>query len=64
MSRLKEYREARGMTQAQLAKASGVGVRIIQNYEQGVRDLSKAQVMTVIRLAEALDCGIRDLIDI
>ena len=29
---LKKYREARGFTQAELAKLSGVSTRMIQNY--------------------------------
>ena len=41
---LKERRQAAGLSQSQLAKLAGVGVRVYQNYEQGVRDVSKAQL--------------------
>ena len=46
---LKERRQAAGLSQSQLAKLAGVGVRVYQNYEQGVRDVSKAQLSTLER---------------
>jgi transcriptional regulator with XRE-family HTH domain len=54
--KLKEMREAAGMTQAQLAEASGLHVSVVFKIEQGVRaDPSWA---TVKALAKALgtDC--------
>ena len=63
MSRLKIMREASGMSQSELARASGVNVRLIQHYEQGVRDINKASVITVLRLADALKCDIRYILN-
>lgn len=40
--RLKKLRESRGLSQAELAKISGVGLRSIQMYEQRVNDIDKA----------------------
>lgn len=54
MNTLKELRKAAGLSQAQLAKKSGVDVRTIQAYESGARDMGKAQVDNVIKLADAL----------
>ena len=62
-SRLKFYREEKGMSQSDLAKASGVPIRNIQAFEMGYRDINKAQVITVIQLAEALGCDIYDIIN-
>ena len=62
-SRLKFYREEKGMSQSQLAKASGVSVRLIQAYEQGTRDINEAKVITVLQLAEALDCDVYNIIN-
>ena len=62
-SRLKFMREEKGMSQSDLAKASGVPVRNIQAYEQGYKDINKAQVITVLQLAEALDCDVYDIIN-
>ena len=63
MSNLKTKREATGLSQSGLAERSGVSVRMIQSYEQGFKDINKAQVMTVYKLAQALDCKVEDLID-
>ena len=64
MNKLKEKRTQRKLSQSQLAKASGVSLRMLQKYEQGDRDLNKAQAETVYKLAQALDCTIEELIDI
>ena len=60
---LKYTREAAGMSQTELAKASGVNVRMIQYYEQGVKDINKASVITVLKLAEALEADVYDIIN-
>ena len=62
-SRLKFYREEKGMSQSELAKASGVPVRNIQAYEQGYKDINKAQVITVLQLAEALEVDVYAIIN-
>lgn len=63
MSNLKTIRENRDFSQAKLAEASGVSIRMIQYYEQGFKDINKAQAITVYKLADALDCGMEDLIE-
>lgn len=60
---LKYTRESKGMTQAQLSAASGVNKRMLQHYEQGFKDINKASVITVLKLAEALDADIYDIIN-
>ena len=62
-SKFSEIRKARGFTQQQLSKASGVTLRMIQLYEQKQNDISKAQVTVVINLSKALGCEVEDLID-
>ncbi len=64
MNNLKEIRTQQGLSQSQLAKASGVSLRMLQKYEQGVRDLNKAQAETVYKLAKVLNCKMEELIDI
>ncbi len=61
---LKEIREKAGLSQGGLSKASGVNVQMIQHYEQGFRDINKAQAVTVLKLARALGCQMEDLISI
>lgn len=60
---LKRIREVLTLSQSKLAEASGVSVRMIQHYEQGVKDLNKAQAITVYRLAQALNCTVEDLLE-
>ena len=62
--RLKELREARGLSQSELAKLADVNIRTIQSYEQGLRDINKAEVLLVYRIAKALRCKIEDIIEI
>ena len=54
--RLQEYRKRIGMTQSQLAKASGVNLRSLQQYEAGTKSIKKAAAETVISLANVLGC--------
>ena len=63
INNLKFTREKKGMSQAELAEASGVNKRMIQHYEQGVKDINKASVITVLALAEALDADVYDIIN-
>ena len=53
-TRLRNWRVAMGQSQSQLSSKAGVPVRTIQQYEQRVRDINKAQAGTVARLAFAL----------
>ena len=63
MSKLAHIRQEKGLSQSQLADKSEVNRSMIQFYEQGVKDINKAQVGTVKKIAEALGCSIEDLID-
>ena len=63
MSKLKELRTASGLSQSGLAEKSGISVRMIQQYEQGIRDINKAQAIAVYRLAEALSCNVADILE-
>ena len=53
-TRLKNMRICQGLSQSQLARASGVPVRTIQQYEQRERDINRAQAASVAALAAAL----------
>ena len=63
MNNLKQVRETSGMTQLSLSINSGVNLRLIQAYEQGYKDINKAQVVTVLSLADALGCDVRDILN-
>ena len=58
---LKRIRSIYGCTQEELAKRSGVSLRSIQMYEQRNKEINKASVETVHRIAKVLGCTIEDL---
>lgn len=60
---LKFLRLCKGLTQAQLAEKSGITVSAIKKLEGGERDIRKASLDTIERLANAVDCEIEDLLD-
>lgn len=62
MNRLKELREASGLSQSQLAKKADVNVWTIQSYETGRRSILKAEIGIMHKLAKALDVQIEDFI--
>ncbi len=53
---LKKMRIKNGLSQSGLAKASGVPLRTIQQYEQRQKDLAKARSEYLIALSRALGC--------
>ena len=64
MSKLKELRTAQGLSQSKLAAASGVNVRLIQDYEQAHKDINGARAITLYQLANALNCKMEDLLEL
>ena len=64
MNKLKEIRTQQGLSQSLLSKEANVSLKTLQAYEQGDRDIKKAQAETVYKLAKALNCKIEELIDI
>ncbi len=61
--RLKKLRENRGLSQAELARISGVSLRSIQMYEQRINDIDKAQAQTVYKLSRVIGCEMEDLLE-
>ena len=62
-SKLKIARKHCGLTQEALAKESGVSLNTIRAYERKSKDLNKAQLDIVRRLAKALKCDINELLE-
>ena len=61
-NRLQAYRKRLGMSQRQLAEASGTNIRTLQQYEIGAKDINSASVTTVLALSKALNCNVSDLL--
>ena len=62
-SKLKRMRTKKGVTKKQLAELSGVSVNMIVKYENGQRDIDKASLDTLTKLATVLDVKLIDLIE-
>lgn len=60
---LKRIRNSINMTQRELSVLSGISLRSIQMYEQKNKDINKASVKTVYKLAKILGCTIENLIE-
>ena len=63
MSNLKRIRNEKNITREKLGELSGVSYRMIEKYEQGIRDINKAQAETLYKIAKVLECTIEDLIE-
>lgn len=59
--KLRACRKKTGLSQSQLAEKAGISVRVYQNYEQGVRDIEKAQLSVLLKICIALDCKMSDI---
>ena len=58
-----EFTLTAGMSGVELAEASGVPVRTIQQYEQRQKSINKAQAEYLMMLARALHCNAEALIE-
>lgn len=61
-ARLKQQRIKSELSQSQLAERSGVSIKSIRAYEQCQKDITKAKITTLSKLANALGCKIEDII--
>lgn len=62
MNKLKYIRKKKCMTRKELSEKSGINIRTIESYEQGYRDLRKANIETILKLCKILVCELRDLL--
>lgn len=60
---LKRMRTRCKFSQKQLALITNIPLRTIQQYEQGQKNINKAQANYVIALAQALSCSIREILE-
>lgn len=61
--KLKEMRQARGLSQSQLAEKAGMNVRTLQHYEQGSKNFDHARIDTIVRICLVLDCRLDEIIE-
>ena len=63
ISNLKKVRTEKGISQSELSKRSGVNYRMLQHYEQGVKNIDGAKIETLANIARVLNCGISEILD-
>lgn len=64
MRKLKIMRTGAGLSQRQLSELSGVNLRTIQDYESNDGQvIDKANLRTLLNLAKALGCNIKDILE-
>lgn len=63
MTNLKQMRESTGLSQSQFAKKADINMRMFQNYEQGLRSIDGAKIETLLKIANAANCRISDIIE-
>lgn len=59
---LQRLRKAAGLSQSQLAKLTGINVQVLQQYERGARELNGAKLVTLLKICNALECRLADII--
>lgn len=62
-TRLKYLRTHLGLSQRQLAQATGVNIRNIQLYEQRINKIDNASAIILYKLARTLSCRMEDLLE-
>lgn len=62
-AKLQQIRKEAGYSQKELSEKSGVSLRMIQQYEQGAKDINKASVLNLAALAKVLGCRIEDMME-
>lgn len=64
MPNLKAMREAKGLSQSQLANITNISLRTIQSYERGASDINGAKLKTLAKLSIVLGCSISDILEL
>lgn len=63
MGKLKDKRMEMKLSQSQLAKKSGVKLRVLQHYEQKTKNFDHARIGTILKICLALNCKISDVME-
>lgn len=61
---LQHHRKLKGLSQSALSELSGVSYRTLQDYDQGHKDINKAQAVSVYKLSRILECNMTDIMEL
>lgn len=63
IKRLKELRQAKGLSQSQFSEKTGINIRTLQHYEQGSKDFDHARIDAILKACLVLNCRLEDIIE-
>jgi transcriptional regulator with XRE-family HTH domain len=63
MTKLKDMRLYRGLSQQELAEAAGLNIGTLRHYEQGSKLIDNAKLETILKCALALECNYTKLLE-
>ena len=63
LRKLKEMRQAKGLSQSQFAEKTGINLRTVQHYEQGSKNFDHARIDTILKTCIVLNCKLEDILE-
>ena len=63
MTNLQRIRQTAGLSQRQLAEKAQINFRTLQDYEQGRKKINRAAAEDVQRIADALGCSVKNILE-
>ena len=61
--KLQQIRLEKGFSQSGLSESAGVSLKTLQKYESKALDINGAKLLTLLKLCNALDCRLEDILD-
>jgi hypothetical protein len=62
-TKFKQARINSNLKQHEVAYLSNNTLRMVETFEQGCRDINKANISSVVRLAYAMKCKLQDILE-
>lgn len=59
---LKDARKKADLFRTQVSRKTGINANLLAMYENGDRDINGAKLLTLLKLCDALDCNLEDII--
>lgn len=63
MTRLKDLRIQKGLSQNELANITGINIGTLRHYEQGSKLIDNAKLETILKCSIALECHFARLLE-
>lgn len=63
MTRLKDMRLQQGLSQNELADATGINIGTLRHYEQGSKVIDNAKLETILKCSIALKCHFAKIVE-